>query len=148
MKLTALIYGALGLIPFTAIGIFLPLWPQIWKHEIVNIFNSYSAMILAFLSGSIWGIANSCKKLSKLNMCLSIGILFSLVSFAVLLIPMPYSIYLLVISFAVLLVMEAKLMFPQIYPLWYIKMRALLTIVVIFCHVFFIYWLNDTRLFD
>ena len=147
MKITALLYGALGLTPFIAFGILLPLWPSIWQHEIVHTFNSYSAMILAFLSGSIWGMTISCERLSKFNICLSIGIIFSLMAVMALLIPMPYSTYLLAISFTVLFGIEAKLMLPKIYPLWYTKMRALLTSVVIFCHLFLLYWLNDPTLF-
>ncbi|CZF86162.1 DUF3429 domain-containing protein [Grimontia marina] len=143
MKKTALIYGALGLIPFIAFGILLPLWPDAWQQGLVYAFNSYSAMILAFLSGAVWGMTISGARSDKPNNGLTVGIVFSLVAVAALLMPMPYSFYLLIVSFAALFILEVVLMFKGIYPFWYTMMRAMLTAVVIVCHLFLLYWLND-----
>ncbi|EOD77213.1 hypothetical protein D515_04478 [Grimontia indica] len=143
MKKTALIYGALGLIPFIAFGVLLPLWPDAWQHSLLNAFNSYSAMILAFLSGAVWGMTISGARPDKPNNGLTVGIVFSLVAVGALLMPMPYSIYLLIVSFAILFILEVVLMFKGVYPFWYTMMRALLTAVVVVCHIFLLYWLND-----
>ncbi|WP_154124826.1 DUF3429 domain-containing protein [Grimontia hollisae] len=143
MKKTALIYGALGLIPFVALGMLLPLWPDAWQHGLVYAFNSYSAMILAFLSGAVWGMAISGAGADKPSNGLTVGIVFSLVAVGALLMPLPYSLYMLIASFALLFLLEVVLMFKGIYPFWYTMMRALLTAVVVVCHLFLIYWLND-----
>ena len=143
MKKTALIYGVSGLIPFIAFGILLPVWPEAWQHGLVYAFNSYSAMILAFLSGAVWGMTISGARPDKPNSGLTLGIVFSLVAVAALLMPMPYSFYLLIASFALLFLLEVVLMFKGIYPFWYTVMRAMLTAVVIVCHLFLLYWLND-----
>ncbi|USH04564.1 DUF3429 domain-containing protein [Grimontia kaedaensis] len=143
MKKTALTYGALGLIPFIALGILLPVWPDAWQHGLVYAFNSYSAMILAFLSGAVWGMTISGARPDKPTNGLTVGIVFSLVAVGALLMPLPYSIYLLIVSFAVLFILEVVLMFKGIYPFWYTMMRAMLTAVVVVCHIFLLYWLND-----
>ncbi|AMG29337.1 DUF3429 domain-containing protein [Grimontia hollisae] len=143
MKKTALIYGALGLIPFVALGMLLPLWPDVWQHGLVYAFNSYSAMILAFLSGAVWGMAISGAGADKPSNGLTVGIVFSLVAVGALLMPLPYSLYMLIASFALLFLLEVVLMFKGVYPFWYTMMRALLTAVVVTCHLFLIYWLND-----
>ncbi|MBV7300310.1 DUF3429 domain-containing protein [Enterovibrio paralichthyis] len=147
MKKTALIYGCLGLIPFIAFGVLLPLWPDDWHHGLLYAFNNYSAMILAFLSGAVWGMTISGAKPDKSTNGLTVGIVFSLVAVASLMMPLPYSLYLLVVAFVVLLILEVVLMFKGIYPFWYTLMRAALTAVVVICHLFVLYWLNDLTTF-
>ncbi|WP_232313434.1 DUF3429 domain-containing protein [Enterovibrio coralii] len=143
MKKTALAYGFLGLIPFVAFGMLLPIWPLDWQAGLVHMFNSYSAIILAFLSGAVWGMTISGAKEEKPTNGLTVGIVFSLVAVGALLIPFPYSIYLLIASFVVLFALEVGLMFKGIYPFWYTLMRAALTAVVVICHLFLLYWLGD-----
>ncbi|MDD1794025.1 DUF3429 domain-containing protein [Enterovibrio makurazakiensis] len=142
MKKTALIYGAMGLIPFIAFGILLPIWPIDWQGALIHTFLSYSAVILAFLSGAVWGMTISGAKPDKPTNGLTVGIVFSLVAVGALLMPYPYSLYLLIASFVILFALEVGLMFKGIYPFWYTLMRAVLTAVVVVCHVFLLYWLE------
>lgn len=147
MKKTALIYGSLGLVPFIAFGVLLPIWPDDWHHGLLYAFNSYSAMVLAFLSGAVWGMTIRGANPEKASSGLTVGIVFSLVAVAALLMPIPYSIYLLIVSYVVLLLLEMVMMFKGVYPFWYTLMRTVLTAVVVVCHLFLLYWLNDLTTF-
>ena len=147
MKKTAFIYGVMGLIPFLAFGVLLPVWSLDWQGKLAYTFLTYSAIILAFLSGAVWGItisdAKNAAKEEKSTKGLTVGIVFSLVAVGALLMPYPMSLYLLTASFVILFLLEVGLMFKGVYPLWYTFLRLALTCVVVVCHGFLWYWVYD-----
>ncbi|WP_235869463.1 DUF3429 domain-containing protein [Veronia nyctiphanis] len=88
MKSTAWGYGAMGLIPFVAIGILFPLWPDSWESGLINLFTSYSMVILAFMAGAVWGASLDEEKSKPGSFGLTTAIVFSLIAFAVAAMPL------------------------------------------------------------
>ena len=131
--------GYLGLLPFY-IGLLLS---QIVNNEqpephslIVSIqqaFVFYSAIILSFMSGTLWQKEAS-KKQVKLQL---ISNVLCLIAFACLLMPVFYALIILPITYAGLLLTEYLLRFQQQITLTasYIKMRLILTLLVVLSHV-------------
>lgn len=130
----AILVGLAGLIPFIAgiLGLFL--LPE-FSVAIIGYFYLYSAGILAFMAGVYWPIAmqldNCSYPLSPL-----ITILLSQVFFVAagigLLLPVAGQIILYTVAYLALYLMDARWM--RIYwPQWYLRLRLLLTSVVLVC---------------
>lgn len=132
----AILVGIAGLIPFLAGMAGLFLMPS---HSIVILswFYLYSAGILAFMGGIYWTIALQLENRSYpqsplVSMLLSQ--MFFLAAGLGLLLQTPHKILLYTVAFLALYVVDARWMRPY-WPAWYLKLRLLLTLVVLACQV-------------
>jgi len=132
----AVLVGIAGLIPFIAgmMGLFLMPSNSI---VILSWFYLYSAGILAFMGGIYWTIALQLENRSYpqsplVSMLLSQ--MFFLAAGLGLLLHTPHKILLYTIAFLALYVVDARWMRPY-WPAWYLKLRLILTLVVLSCQI-------------
>lgn len=132
----AVLVGIAGLVPFLA-GIFgLFLVPQ-HSVALLGYFYLYSAGILAFMAGVYWPIAmqldNCSYPLSPLITMLLSQVFFVSAGIGLLL-PVTGQIVLYTVAYLGLYLVDARWM--RIYwPQWYLRLRLLLTSVVLVCQV-------------
>lgn len=130
----AILVGIAGLVPFIAgvVGLFaLPAN----SVAILGWFYLYSAGILAFMGGIYWTMALQLENRSYPQSPL-VTMLLSQVFFVGaglgLLLHTPQKILLYTVAFALLYLVDARWM-RQYWPAWYLKLRLLLTVVVLLC---------------
>lgn len=137
----AILVGIAGLVPFLA-GIFgLFLVPQ-HSVALLGYFYLYSAGILAFMAGVYWPIAmqldNCSYPLSPLITMLLSQVFFVSAGIGLLL-PVTGQIVLYTVAYLGLYLVDARWM--RIYwPQWYLRLRLLLTSVVLVCQVIAAAW--------
>lgn len=137
----AVLVGIAGLIPFLA-GIFgLFLAPQ-HSEALLGYFYLYSAGILAFMAGVYWPIAmqldNCSYPLSPLITMLLSQVFFVSAGMGLLL-PVTGQIALYTVAYLALYLVDARWM--RIYwPQWYLRLRLLLTSVVLVCQLIAAAW--------
>lgn len=104
----------------------------------VAFFISYSAMILVFMSGACWGVAQArTEQAGKTPLLLSIGI-FWLAMAAWLLaavVPDGVTLPMLLVGFLGLYALETRSVFQEAYDARYWRLRTVLTSVVAAAHV-------------
>lgn len=132
----AILVGIAGLVPFIAgvVGLFaLPAN----SVAILGWFYLYSDGILAFMGGIYWTMALQLENRSYPQSPL-VTMLLSQVFFVGaglgLLLPTPQKILLYTVAFALLYLVDARWM-RQYWPAWYLKLRLLLTVVVLLCQL-------------
>ncbi|MCE0760433.1 DUF3429 domain-containing protein [Marinobacter sp. G11] len=132
----AILVGIAGLVPFIAgvVGLFaLPAN----SVAILGWFYLYSAGILAFMGGIYWTMALQLENRSYPQSPL-VTMLLSQVFFVGaglgLLLHTPQKILLYTVAFALLYLVDARWM-RQYWPAWYLKLRLLLTVVVLLCQL-------------
>lgn len=132
----AILVGIAGLVPFIAgvVGLFaLPAN----SVTILGWFYLYSAGILAFMGGIYWTMALQLENRSYPQSPL-VTMLLSQVFFVGaglgLLLHTPQKILLYTVAFALLYLVDARWM-RQYWPAWYLKLRLLLTVVVLLCQL-------------
>lgn len=132
----AILVGIAGLVPFIAgvVGLFaLPAN----SVAILGWFYLYSAGILAFMGGIYWTMALQLENRSYPQSPL-VTMLLSQVFFVGaglgLLLHTPQKILLYTVAFALLYLVDARWM-RQYWPVWYLKLRLLLTVVVLLCQL-------------
>jgi len=132
----AILVGIAGLVPFIAgvVGLFaLPAN----SVAILGWFYLYSAGILAFMGGIYWTMALQLENRSYPQSPL-VTMLLSQVFFVAaglgLLLHTPQKILLYTLAFALLYLVDARWM-RQYWPAWYLKLRLLLTVVVLLCQL-------------
>jgi hypothetical protein len=125
----AVLVGIAGLVPFLA-GIFgLFLVPQ-HSVALLGYFYLYSAGILAFMAGVYWPIAYPMSPL----MTMLLSQVFFVSAGIGLLLPVTGQIVLYTVAYLGLYLVDARWM--RIYwPQWYLRLRLLLTSVVLVCQV-------------
>ncbi|WP_299669023.1 DUF3429 domain-containing protein [uncultured Psychromonas sp.] len=129
--------GYLGLLPFYICLLLSQivnneqLEPHSLMVSIQQAFIFYSAIILSFMSGTLWQKETSKKKV-KLQLLSNI---LCLIAFACLLMPVFYALIILPITYVGLLLTEYLLRFQQQITASYIKMRLILTLLVVLSHV-------------
>lgn len=131
--------GYLGLLPFYMCLLLSQIVnnEQLEPHSLIvsiqQAFVFYSAIILSFMSGTLWQKETS-KKQVKLQLLSNV---LCLIAFACLLMPVFYALIILPIAYAGLLLTEHLLRFQQQITLTasYIKMRLILTLLVVLSHV-------------
>ncbi|QSP95693.1 DUF3429 domain-containing protein [Marinobacter salinisoli] len=132
----AVMVGLAGLIPFLSAVLALYLMPQS-RELVLHWFYLYSAGILAFMAGVYWPIAmqlgdRSYPQSPVVTMVLSQ--VFFLVAGLGLIPPVGVQIFIYTAAFVALYVVDVKWM--RIYwPGWYLKLRLLLTAVVVLCQI-------------
>ena len=131
--------GYLGLLPFYICLLLSQIVnnEQLEPHSLIvsiqQAFVFYSAIILSFMSGTLWQKETSKKQL-KLQLLSNV---LCLIAFACLLMPVFYTLIILPITYAGLLLTEYRLRFQQQITLTasYIKMRLILTLLVVLSHI-------------
>ena len=131
--------GYLGLLPFYICLLLSQIVnnEQLEPHSLIvsiqQTFVFYSAIILSFMSGTLWQKETS-KKQVKLQLLSNV---LCLIAFACLLMPVFYALIILPITYVGLLFTEYLLRFQQQITLTasYIKMRLILTLLVVLSHV-------------
>ena len=132
----ALLFGLAGLIPFLAGVAGLLLMPE--RSALITAwFYLYSGGILAFMGGVYWPLSmqleNRCYPLSPL-VTLLLSQAFFLVAAAGILISRPWQGLLFIVAFTALYLVDRILM-KSYWPTWYLRLRGLLTLVVIACQI-------------
>jgi hypothetical protein len=135
----ALILGLLGLIPFVygAISVLLPGLAGIGAAWSVNhtgraLLQIYGIVILCFMAGVIWGFAAKAEgRQATLFYGLSVipAIFVFLTAFAE---PRP-SLVMLIAGFIALLAIDASAARQGLAPVWWMRLRLMLTTVVVIC---------------
>ena len=131
--------GYLGLLPFCICLLLSQIVnnEQLESHYLIvsiqQAFVFYSAIILSFMSGTLWQKQAS-KRQVKLQVLSNI---FCLIAFVCLLLPAFHALIILPIAYAGLLLTEYLLRFQQQITLTasYIKMRLILTLFVVLSHI-------------
>ena len=131
----AVFLGFCGLIPF----LFLPLATEtnhLALFEGVAYFGQYSAIILSFLGGVLWYDALINDKPAKQ---LYLAMLPSIFAWSGLVLLPPFNyLFLMLFCFIGLLIVEQLILKTEI---WYVRLRLLLTSIVVGCHLVMIWQL-------
>ena len=131
----AILVGIAGLIPFIAMIAGLFFMPQ-HSVALMGYFYLYSAGILAFMAGVYWPIAmqlDNCYPVSPLVTMLLSQVFFVAAGIGLLL-PTSGQILLYTIAYLALYLVDARWM--QVYwPAWYLRLRLVLTSVVVACQL-------------
>ncbi|MFO8141172.1 MAG: DUF3429 domain-containing protein [Marinobacter sp.] len=132
----AILVGIAGLIPFLAgtVGLFVMPSRSVF---ILGWFYVYSAGILAFMGGIYWTIALQLENRSYpqsplISMLLSQ--LFFVAAGVGLLLQTPHKVLLYTVAFVALYIVDARWM-RHYWPPWYLKLRLMLTLVVLACQI-------------
>lgn len=144
LPLLAVALGLGGLIPFVAIAAGILLFPSdVPVPRLVQAVIAYGAVILSFLGAVHWGLALADDRLAvpgharTLRLRLALGVLPALVGWAALLIPMVASpllaLVVLLIGFVLTALAEARATRDGLMPPGYMRLRWLLTAVVMLC---------------
>lgn len=126
--------GIAGLIPFLMAVTALFMAPQL-SVSVVSWFYLYSAGILAFMAGVYWPIAmqlDDCSYPQSPIVTMVLSQVFFLAAGLGLFLPTPGQIVLYTLAYLALYVVDVRWM--RIYwPAWYLRLRLLLTTVVLLC---------------
>lgn len=132
----AIVVGIAGLLPFLAaiLGLFMMPTKSV---AIISYFYLYSAGILAFMAGIYWPLAmqleNRCYPISPLVTMLLSQVFFVSAGIGLLL-PVAAQIVLYTVAYMALYVVDARWM-SGYWPQWYLKLRLVLTSIVLLCQV-------------
>jgi hypothetical protein len=126
--------GGLGLIPFIALSLASGLAPGSLKMAALQGLLGYGAVILSFLGGVHWG-AELVRSQARADhgidaRRLAISVIPSLVGWAALLLEPRLGLLLLAAGFAAQLLVDLRATRQGLAPLWYPKLRKLLTTIV------------------
>jgi len=139
----ALVLGLAGLIPFVW-GVLIAIWPQLgfWlvdtggsffvRFAVPNLQFTYGSIILAFMSGVLWGFTTKAT-----GAVATVGYVFSVI-------PALWSYFLvsggpavsganLTFGFLGLLILDLFFWQQRLAPRWWMRLRLLLTFVVVSC---------------
>ncbi|MBL3558514.1 MULTISPECIES: DUF3429 domain-containing protein [Marinobacter] len=132
----AIVVGIAGLLPFLAAIFGLFMMPA-KSVAIISYFYLYSAGILAFMAGIYWPLAmqleNRCYPISPLVTMLLSQVFFVSAGIGLLL-PVAAQIVLYTVAYMALYVVDARWM-RGYWPQWYLKLRLVLTAIVLLCQV-------------
>jgi hypothetical protein len=132
----AILVGIAGLIPFLGLLAGLFFMPQ-YSVALLGYFYLYSAGILAFMAGVYWPIAmqldNCCYPLSPL-MTMLLSQVFFVAAGVGLLLPVSGQIVLYTSAYLALYLVDARWM-KVYWPAWYLRLRLVLTSVVLVCQL-------------
>jgi len=132
----AAVLGLAGAVPFIAGAAFAwmaePPWPAPMPAQIVA---AYGAVILSFLGGTIWGLTTAATAGDPLEIdsarLFAASVVPSLIAWgALLLAPLP-ALIVLAVAFAGQLFVDRWIDSLQLVPPWWLRLRALLTAIVV-----------------
>lgn len=136
--------GFFGLVPF----ILLAAGPWVfYEHTALLLqgFQIYSATILAFMAGTLWGVCLGRQEADPGSLLVAAGIaLAAMISFVL---PGRTTLALLAAGFLLLLQWERRNIFPAVTDDWYPMLRQRLTWTALACHVvaFWNLWLPPAQ---
>lgn len=133
---TWLSLGYLGLLPFI-ICLVLVILGRNWQSDALQVFIFYSAIILSFLSGTLWQVNTKASKPKQQI----ISNIFCLMAFLSLLIVKQVALITLALSYLLLFIYERHLIQSSQSPNSYLKMRLKLTTIVVLLHGFALFLL-------
>ena len=136
---SALILGLAGLIPFLY-GALTVLAPgtaglgRMWSlhHAGPALLQIYGIVILCFMSGVIWGFAARAGG-RQATLFYALSVLPALFVFFTAFAPPRQSLWMLILAFVALLAIDASAMRQGLAPAWWMRLRVLLTSVVVIC---------------
>lgn len=127
--------GGLGLIPFVFCAAVAALSPPEWAALASRALGLYGAVILSFLGGIQWGLAisgsDSSGASTTLFRRLLLSVLPALLGWCALLLPFTYSLLLLAVAFALVLVVDLQAVREKQAPSWYPRLRWPLSLTAI-----------------
>lgn len=136
-----LVLTLLGALPFIGLAALLYIKP-VWGDAILfyYAFVTYGAIILTFLAGIHWGLAVAFGRHQLTRVCRILLIWSNVVALsawiALLMFEYPLAIPLLAVGFAVQWLMDRRLYQTYFIPIWFIRIRNLITpIVLVACLV-------------
>lgn len=124
--------GFFGLIPF----IVLATGPWVlYDHTalILQAFKVYSAVILTFLAGSLWGVRLGCRESDPESLLVAAGV--AAAAMVSLVVPARAALVILSAAFLFLLQWERRQVFPTLAEDWYPALRQRLTWTAVACHM-------------
>lgn len=126
----ATLLGALGLLPFAAIGI--ALWfvesnQLIWLSVLLT---TYAAIILSFMGGVYWGMAMASPARGR-NRWYAIGVLPALIGWCATMLTPAAGLMLMGAAFAGVYALDLAAVAQGLAPPWYRRLRRPLTVGVI-----------------
>ncbi|CAH1043862.1 DUF3429 domain-containing protein [Halomonas sp. TD01] len=130
----AWLLGLAGLIPFIAGGLFAWWAPSVWQVTAVYGFSYYSAVILSFLGGVHWGAALQVPRPGNRRR-LIIAMVPSLIAWPALLFDVVTGLWVLVAGFILIGGYDLSRDGREGFPHWYLKLRCVLTGVVVAFHL-------------
>lgn len=126
--------GLAGLIPFIGAGALAWWAPPAWQITAVYGFSYYSAVILSFLGGVHWGSALQVSRAGNRRR-LILAMLPSLIAWLALLFDVMFGLWVLLAGFILIAGYDFSRDGRDGFPRWYLKLRLLLTAVVVLCHL-------------
>ncbi|NKX43005.1 DUF3429 domain-containing protein [Roseicyclus persicicus] len=136
---SALILGLAGLLPFLY-GALTVLWPasaglgRAWSpnHAGPALLQIYGIVILCFMAGVIWGFATRAEG-RRATLFYALSVLPAIFVFLTAFAEPRASLVMLIAGFVSLLAIDAAAMRDGLAPAWWLRLRLLLTAVVVAC---------------
>lgn len=127
--------GGLGIVPFALGAAALWFGPETLRAQALEVLSVYAAVILSFLGGIAWGVACASSLdepwSSEPGGLLAASVVPSLVGWAAVFLPHPYSLIVLALSFAAVVLLDSWLAARDLVPAWWMKLRIRITVVVV-----------------
>ncbi len=118
-----------GALPFLG-ALALPFFP-LAPFDAAHIASTYAALIIAFLSGTQWGLFLVVSGTSPVNLMIQSNLVTLAAWAGLLLLPATGTLVLDALCFAYLLFLDYRLFKSGILPLWYFSLRRLVTLIVV-----------------
>mgnify|MGYP001208460782 FL=1 len=130
---------SLGSLPFILLSVLnLLSYEKFLSIDLDYIFSIYSLSIVCFISGSHWGLFLSNRNL-RINLFFLSNIITLLCFFGILFLKINYFLYLQIINFFVLLLVDYYIYKKNIVLKEYLKFRFIISFFVIICIAIFIF---------
>lgn len=132
----AVLLGAAGLLPFVVLAIWLGGIPvdHVWRGTTILLLSGYAAVALSFLGGMRWGLAVTGHG-ADTRRDIAISVVPPLLGWLALVLPPHLAFVLLAVAFAAQGAWDALAGQTGILPLWFVRLRMQLTIVVVIAMV-------------
>lgn len=127
---TPRILGFAGLLPFAVLSLLTLIGPETWRDWVSVALIAYGAVILSFLGGTTWGLAVHENETRSPIYLLSMAPFFA--AWVALLLPPFFGLMLLTAAFLGALFNDYLLKRSGLSPGWFLSLRVLLTLVVVF----------------
>jgi hypothetical protein len=136
-KKLAIILTLAGAIPFTSLPL-LQLYTGENNFQFLQPYLLYGLSITCFLCGNLWSnILNSSNQIAnktKSTLIVLSNLVLLFVLFSTLYFQPLYQIFIQMLTFGVLLLLDRFLFARKILDFWYFKLRITITLIVIFCY--------------
>ncbi len=132
----AVLLGAAGLAPFAVLSLWLAGLPldHEWRSATMLLLTGYGAVILSFLGGTRWGLAVA-RRGAEARRDIAISVVPPLLGWVALVLPPYLAFVLLAVAFAAQGAWDALAGQSGTLPLWFVRLRSQLTVVVVIAMV-------------